>query len=89
MYYDPNLTQMPNGQERKARIALAHEMGHLEDYSKGNVIPVDKKKKDCGDKVELYKAELNEKNSLSLENIIRNILDYGTRNWYYIEFKDE
>ena len=31
----------------------------------------------------------SEKNSLSLENIIRNILDYGTRNWYYIEFKDE
>jgi len=89
MYYDPNLTQMPNGKERKARIALAHEMGHFEDYLKGNVIPVDKKKKESGDKVELYKTELNECNSLSLENIIRKILGYETRDWYYIEFKDE
>lgn len=89
MYYDPDLNQTPSGNERKARIALAHEMGHLEEYLKGNVIPTDKKKKDSGDKVELYKTELNESNSLSLENIIRKILDYGTRNWYYIEFKDE
>jgi RHS repeat-associated protein len=89
MYYDPNLTQMPNGKERKARIALAHEMGHFEDYLKGNVIPVYKKKKESGDKVELYKTELNECNSLSLENIIRKILGYETRDWYYIEFKDE
>jgi hypothetical protein len=89
MFYDPDLTQMPSKKKRRARIALAHEMGHLEDYLKGNVIPVDKKKKDSGDKTELYKAELNESNSLSLENIIRKILDYETRDYYYIEFKDE
>jgi hypothetical protein len=89
MYYDPDMNERSKGTERIARIGLAHEFGHFEDYFKGTVIPVDKKKKEEGDKIERYKVELNEKNSLDLENIIRKILDYDKRESYYIEFKNE
>ena len=89
MYYDPDEDQRFSGENRKARIGLAHELGHFEDFLKGNVISVDQKKKEKGDKIERYKTELNEQNSLSLENIIRKILDYGTRDSYYLEFKNE
>ena len=64
-------------------------MGHLEDFLKGRVIPVNTDEKNNGNKIELYKVELNEQNPLTLENFIRKILDYETRDSYYIEFKFE
>lgn len=64
-------------------------MGHLEDFLKGRVIPVNTDEINNGNKIELYKVELNEQNPLTLENFIRKILDYETRDSYYIEFKFE
>ena len=89
MYYNPDSFETVNGNKREPRIGLAHEMGHLEDFLKGRVIPINKQEKNNGNIIELYKVELNEQNSLSLENIIRNILNYETRDSYCIKFEFE
>jgi hypothetical protein len=89
MYYNPDSFETVNGNKREPRIGLAHEMGHLEDFLKGRVIPINKQEKNNGNIIELYKVELNEQNSLSLENIIRNILNYETRDSYCIKIEFE
>ena len=61
-------------------------MGHLENFATGKARHIDKNR---NDKVELYKKELNEQNSLELENEIRDILNYPKREYYYEEFKNE
>lgn len=69
LYYDPDMEVTPKGKERNPCIGLAHETGHLDDFNKGKVLPVDRRKALIeGDKVEIYKIELNEQNSLELEN---------------------
>ena len=83
MYYDPDMQETPSGDVRTPRVGLAHETGHLEDYMNGNVIPVDREKADAGNKVEIYKIELNKQNAMEVENIIRGILNYENRNEYF------
>ena len=51
----------------------------------GKVIPVHDKQYRQGDKVEIYKKELNERTSMELENIIRNIYGYEKRKEYFIK----
>lgn len=74
-----------SGTKRNPRIGLAHETGHLEDLLNGTAIHVDQNKVLTGNKIEMYKLELNERNSISLENIIREILNYPIRNQYIKE----
>ena len=83
MYYDPDMQETPSGDVRTPRVGLAHETGHLEDYMNGNVIPVDREKADAGNKVEIYKIELNKQNAMEVENIIRGILNYENRREYF------
>ena len=83
MYYNPDMEVTPSGEKRTARIGLAHEMGHFEDLLKGKMRHIDPKKYDKGNRVELYKKELNEQNALELENIIRGVLNYEKRESYY------
>lgn len=83
MYYDPDMQETPSGDVRTPRVGLAHETGHLEDYMNGNVIPVDREKADAGNKVEIYKIELNKQNAMEVENIIRGILNYENRGEYF------
>ena len=86
MYYDPDMDIAPiSGEQRIARIGLAHETGHFEDFMYGKVIPVHDKQYRQGDKVEIYKKELNERTSMELENIIRNIYGYEKRKEYFIK----
>ena len=86
IYYDPDNNTRAGGFTAPARIGLAHEMGHLENFATGKARHIDKNR---NDKVELYKKELNEQNSLELENEIRDILNYPKREYYYEEFKNE
>ena len=82
MYYDPDAQERVDGKKRNPRIALAHEMGHFKDLMEGKAIPYSKKEKETG-KYERSKVEQNERTSLELENIIREILDYELRESYF------
>ena len=80
MYYDPDAQERVDGKKRNPRIALAHEMGHFKDLMEGKAVPfTDEKTK----KVDKTKMEQNERTSLELENIIREILGYELRESYF------
>ena len=80
MYYDPDAQERADGKDRNPRIALAHEMGHFKDLMEGKAVPfTDEKTK----KVDKTKMEQNERTSLELENIIREILGYELRESYF------
>lgn len=75
VFYDPYDNYLPHSKEfRPARIGLAHELGHADDFSQGKGIHVDKDKYKQGNPIEIDKMKQRESHPINIENRIRQKL---------------
>ena len=97
--YNPYERFTKMGKEREPIIGLIHELGHAENYLKGNAVQynkdmvVDFVKNGIGDirdvKNEAKKGNSDEYNSIELENIVRGKLNLEKREYEYYKLYEK
>lgn len=83
IYYDPDNYYTNIKSYREPIIGLAHELGHAEDILNNKNVTYDKQKAKDGDRTEANKGNLNEKNAINKENIVRDKLKREKREYDY------